>query len=75
MLTELKNAVSAGSLQMTQQQRDYDTRYCLWDGQTDDGRTWEKKKGKGKAFPWDGASDARVPYVDGIIGEQVRTNG
>ncbi len=46
-----------------------DVRYCWWPGQTRDGR----KHGTTSraAFPWDGASDARVRLVDMVIDEQV----
>jgi len=40
-----------------------ETRFCLWPGQSEDGRKWKAKLGR-DVFPFDGASDARVPLVD-----------
>jgi len=48
----------------------YDTRNCLWRGQTTDGRKHRKNYGT-DVFPWEGASDARVPLVDKYINEDV----
>ena len=44
------------------------TRYCRWEGQTDDGKKWSEKQTHGKmAFPWDGASDTRIPLADEVV--------
>jgi len=44
------------------------TRFCRWDGQTDDGKKWNDKQTHGKlAFPWDGASDTRIPLADEVV--------
>jgi len=47
-----------------------DTRFCRWDGQTEDGRKHEADLGK-EPFPWEGASDTRVRLADSICNEQV----
>ena len=49
-----------------------DTRYCRWDGQSDDGRKYERFMGR-EVFPWDGASDIRPYFADDIINDQVDT--
>lgn len=49
----------------------YDTRYCLWEGQSDDGRKNTADLGE-DPFPWDGASDTRVRLADKIIKERKR---
>jgi hypothetical protein len=72
LLDELTASLDASVAIRTQQARDFDTTFALWEGQTDDERQWEKHKGKNKAFPWEGASDARVFYADGLIAEQTR---
>ena len=42
-------------------------RFCRWAGQTDDGKKWNDA-GRGKpAFPWDGASDTRIPLADEVV--------
>jgi hypothetical protein len=43
-----------------------DTRLCRWAGQTQDGRKHAEAVGQ-KVFPFEGASDIRVPLADGII--------
>lgn len=50
------------------QKLNFESRYCLWANQTLDGRKWRASKGK-EIFPWEGASDARVPLVDLYVRE------
>jgi hypothetical protein len=40
-----------------------DARRCYWPGQTWDGRRWYRGQDD-QVFPWEGASDARVPLID-----------
>lgn len=47
-----------------------DARYCVWANQSTDGRKWKAARGK-EIFPWEGASDARVPLVDLYVREDV----
>ena len=54
-----------------QVEENQDTRYCVWDGQSADQRKHAVKKGDTQPFPWDGASDLRVPVVDEIITHDV----
>ena len=42
-------------------------RYCRWAGQTDDGKKWNDANRNKPAFPWDGASDTRIPLADEVI--------
>jgi hypothetical protein len=42
----------------------HESRYCVWPGQTEDGRKWNPRDGEDEIFPWAGASDARVNLVD-----------
>jgi len=67
---ELNAAISGASDQIQQMQNDFNTRYCKWSGQSDDGRKWEEVIGA-KAFPWDGASDTKIRSADAIVIEQV----
>ena len=49
-----------------------ETRYMRWTGQSDDGKKHDENLPEGKpAFPWDGASDTRIPLVDSIINDCV----
>lgn len=44
------------------------TRYCRWAGQSEDGKKWSDNQPHGKsAFPWDGASDTRIPLADEVV--------
>jgi len=44
------------------------TRYCRWPGQTSDGKKWNDASNAQKpAFPWDGASDTRIPLADEVV--------
>lgn len=43
-------------------------RFAVWDGQSDDGRKWSANY-KAVVFPWEGASDARIRFADGIVRE------
>lgn len=45
-------------------------RYCQWEGQSLDGRKHSDSIGT-EAAPFEGASDARVPLLDGVINEKV----
>lgn len=49
----------------------FDTRHCLWGGQSSDGRKWHPRRGEDQVFPWAGASDARVPLTDLYIRKHV----
>jgi hypothetical protein len=45
----------------------HEARYCVWPGQSEDGRKWTPRLGEDEVFPWPGASDARVNLVDKYI--------
>lgn len=48
------------------------TRFCLWPGQDPDGKKWDENQPEGKrAFPFNGASDARTFAIDEAIEEIV----
>lgn len=51
------------------QKRNYEGRHCVWPGQAADNR----KHGRNKEapFPWDGASDLKVPLCDELINMSV----
>lgn len=61
----------AGSSVNDRRQMADDTRYCRWPGQSPDGRKHEENLDGAKAFPFEGASDARVRLGDEITQEQV----
>lgn len=62
----------AGASVNDRRQRAEDTYYCRWPGQSPDGRKHDDALGDGKkAFPFDGASDARLRIAEDIAQEQV----
>lgn len=72
MRDELKRCTTEATIYLEQYRHDFETRYCLWDGQSRDGRRWQENLGTNrKARPWDGASDVRTMTADEIIIEQV----
>jgi hypothetical protein len=49
-----------------------DIRLTRWSGQSDDGKKHSENLTEGKqAFPWEGASDTRIPLADSIINDCV----
>jgi len=52
-------------------QRVENTRYCRWTGQSEDGKKWNENGPNKPAFPWDGASDTRIPLADEVINNMV----
>jgi hypothetical protein len=47
-----------------------ETRFCIWDGQSPDGKKRKEVIGK-EPFPFEGASDQRVRLADTVINERV----
>lgn len=73
LLREFRAAGTSGDYWARQQSAE-DTRLARWDGQSDDGKKWDKNLPEGqKAFPWNGASDVRCYQVDEVINESVAT--
>lgn len=54
-----------------QDELNYDSRHCIWPGQSNDQRKHSKKGGDSQPFPWDGASDLKVFTIDEIINHGV----
>jgi hypothetical protein len=47
-------------------------RYTFWEGQTPDGRKHQSELPEGKTvFPFDGASDVRIPTADEVVNDHV----
>jgi hypothetical protein len=55
---------------LAQRETNDNTRFCVWDGQSTDGRKHEIDVGD-KVLPFEGASDARIRTADKIIVEHV----
>lgn len=56
---------------ITQSQRNHDTRFALWAGQSADGKKHAREGHLTSPTPWDGASDLRVMLVDEAISTKV----
>jgi hypothetical protein len=48
-----------------------ETRFCIWEGQSPDGRKHAEANDGRPAFPFEGASDARIRLADMIVNERV----
>jgi len=48
-----------------------ETRFCVWEGQSSDGRKHAEANDGKPAFPFENASDARVRLADEVINERV----
>jgi hypothetical protein len=49
-----------------------ETRFCIWEGQADDGRKHDSDWNERKAFPFEGASDVRLRMADDAVNDRVR---
>jgi len=56
---------------VSQCQVNYNTRYALWSGQSEDGKKHAREGAKVDPTPWDGASDLRVFLTDEAINSKV----
>lgn len=68
---ELSQALSDIESWKQQVRKNHNIRFCLWDGQSEDGRKHGDALGK-EPFPWEGASDTRIRLADIVINDSVR---
>ncbi len=54
-----------------QADQNHDTRHCIWPGQSEDQRKHAIAGSDNQPFPWDGASDLKVPVADEIVNHGV----
>jgi len=69
-LLNIQEAESDVGGYLDKKQRNYEVRHAIWSGQSPDGRKHSSALAK-QAFPWEGASDARVRLADQICNENV----
>jgi len=70
LVSEFRRAISDG-YSLTRLADNDEIRYAKWDGQSTDGKKYSKNLNEGnKAFPFEGAHDARVFHVDEVINTQ-----
>ena len=65
ILGEVEQADSDASTYIQRKLRNWNTRYCIWPGQNEDGR---KRKGSlgAQPFPWENSSDCKIFLSDNI---------
>ncbi len=70
ILSEVEQADADASTYIQRKLRNWNTRYCIWPGQNEDGR---KRKGSlgAQPFPWDGSSDCKIFLSDNIVRDHV----
>jgi hypothetical protein len=66
ILTDIDQADADGSQYVQRKLSNWNTRYCVWPGQSEDGRKHAGAMGR-QPWPWDGAADTRVRLADNII--------
>ena len=71
LLSEISQAEADASYYYGRKVENFNTRFCLWAGQSEDGRKHQSALGR-KPFPWDGAADSRIRLADTITNENVR---
>lgn len=64
-------AIRDGSTYLEQCVTDYQTRRCLWAGQSPDGRKHKGASDEKEPFPFEGASDVRIRLADEIVNDAV----
>jgi hypothetical protein len=69
ILSDIDQADADGSTYVQRKLRNWNTRYCVWPGQSEDGRKHAGAMGRAP-WPWDGAADTRVRLADNIIRDQ-----
>jgi hypothetical protein len=67
-LSNIQEAESDVAGYLDKKQRNYEVRHAIWSGQDPSGRKKSAALGYA-AFPWDGASDARIRLADQIVNE------
>jgi hypothetical protein len=70
--TELEDVRLNAASYITSQRQNLKSRYCIWEGQSQDGRRHADDIGE-EPVPWENAADNRVFLIDDIINEQVAT--
>ena len=72
ILSDIDQADADGSQYVQRKLRNWNTRYCVWPGQSEDGRKHAGAMGR-QPWPWDGAADTRVRLATISFGTIVRS--
>jgi hypothetical protein len=70
LIFDIDQADADGSQYQQRKVKNFNTRYCIWPGQTDDGRKHQSAYGR-KIFPFENAADTRVFLAESLIRERV----
>jgi hypothetical protein len=70
IISDIDQADADGSQYQQRKVKNFNTRYCIWSGQTDDGRKHQSAYGR-RVFPWEGASDSKIFLAESIVRERV----
>ena len=70
IIGDINQADADGASYIQRKLRNWNTRYCIWAGQTDDGRKHSGAYGR-KIFPFENAADTRIFLAESIIRERV----
>ena len=70
LIFDIDQADADGSQYQQRKVKNFNTRYCIWPGQTDDGRKHSSAYGR-KVFPFELAADTKVFLSETLIRERV----
>jgi len=70
ILSEVDQADADASTYIQRKLRNWNTRYCIWAGQNEDGRKHPSAQGRA-CFPWPHSSDVRIRLADQIVRDHV----
>ena len=70
IIGDIDQADADGASYIQRKLRNWNTRYCIWPGQTEDGRKHSGAYGR-KIFPFENAADTRIFLSESIIRERV----
>jgi hypothetical protein len=70
LIFDIDQADADGSQYQQRKVKNFNTRYCIWPGQTDDGRKHQSAYGR-KIFPFENAADTKVFLAETLIRERV----
>lgn len=70
IIGDINQADADGSSYISRKLRNWNTRYCIWQGQSEDGRKHSSAYGR-QVFPFENSSDSRIFLSESIIRERV----
>lgn len=70
IISDIDQADSDGSTYITRKLRNWNTRFCVWPGQAEDGRKHQNALGQ-RPFPFEGALDSKIRLSDTIVRDHI----